>query len=327
MEMLSYKDNMKMAYEHKIPNYMPLMSDIDKVNIHGLDFVNERPEVPGVHDDWYGQSWTFVDSIHAASPTPGKYLLNEIHEWREKIKFPNLDKLDWEGYSKRDTANWSPEKMHSVRIFFGMWERLNSILDFSKSLMALIEDPEECYDFFGAIAGFKIKLHDKIIDYYKPDILIMHDDYGTQDRMFMSPKAWRELLKPHLKRVCDAVHSRGVIYEHHSCGYIAPIIPDMIELGIDAVDYIQIVNPLEDILKKYNKNITLVGCLDNQLIDSELTTEETARSHVREMMDRLASYGSFIPAPLVLGKHAKAVSDELLKHSISFYKTRRPDYK
>lgn len=43
----------------------------------------------------------------------------------------------------------------------------------------------------------------KIGQYYNVDILNVHDDYGTNDRMFMAPELWRELIKPELARMVE----------------------------------------------------------------------------------------------------------------------------
>ena len=102
------------------------------------------------------------------------------------------------------SASWDREK-HLTRIndLFGPWERMFSVMEFQEALCALVEEPEACYDFFGAIADHKIRLYEYIIRYYQPDILCMHDDYGHGKGMFMSPETWRALIKPHLQRIID----------------------------------------------------------------------------------------------------------------------------
>lgn len=323
--MLTLKENMKLVYEHKIPEYMPAFADIDQILLHGLDFVNERPEIPGVHDDWFGQSWTYVEDVHSASPTPNRPLLDDITRWKEVVKFPDLDKLDWKGHAAADTANWNREmKMCSCRDYFGLWERMNSIMSFDEALASLVLEPEICEEFFSAVADHKIRLHDLAIEHYNPDIIMMHDDYGTNDRMFMNPDTWRQLIKPHLKRVVDAVHAKGVLYEHHSCGYYAPIIPDLIEIGVDAVDFIQACNKPGDIHRQYHDKLTLVGCIDNQYIESPTRTEAEIRESVRNTYAEVAPYGSFIPVGLIFGSNGAIAYDEMKKQE-SLYYSPRPD--
>ena len=72
--------------------------------------------------------------------------------------------------------------------------------------------------------------------YYKPDVLCAHDDYGSNNKLMMSVDLWREFYKEPLRRLIEETHKQGMIYEHHSCGYIAPLFDELVELGIDA-DY------------------------------------------------------------------------------------------
>ncbi|MGV9202919.1 MAG: uroporphyrinogen decarboxylase family protein [Promethearchaeia archaeon] len=62
------------------------------------------------------------------------------------------------------------------------------------------------------------------------------NDLGYKGRtIIISPKMFRELFKPGITRFCDVVHKYGVRVIMHSCGYIMELIPDFIEMGIDAL--------------------------------------------------------------------------------------------
>jgi hypothetical protein len=58
------------------------------------------------------------------------------------------------------------------------------------------------------------------------------EDWGTQERLLVSPTMWRELFKPDFVRLCGAARQRGLAVWMHSCGYVWDIIPDLIECGI-----------------------------------------------------------------------------------------------
>ncbi|MHA2305104.1 MAG: uroporphyrinogen decarboxylase family protein [Candidatus Hodarchaeales archaeon] len=73
-----------------------------------------------------------------------------------------------------------------------------------------------------------------------PTIAMLGDDYGMQDRMLISPSVWRRLIKPNLKRVVKSIKKTAdVKVMLHSCGSILPIIPDLIEVGVDMLNPIQ----------------------------------------------------------------------------------------
>ena len=313
--MITYKENMQLLIKHKVPEFLPLLEDFDSAPLNAMDFINERPMIPGVNLDWFGQSWTYEPMIKFANPTPDVHLVTDLEKWREQMIFPDLDKLDWEGQSKKDTANWQRDKkMSRLTVGFGMWERMFSVVDFTDALCALKVEPEICYDFFGAVADHKIRLHNKLIDYYNPDIIVMHDDYGTSQGLFMSPETWRELLKPHLKRVIDAVQSRGCIYEHHNCGYTVPLMDDMLELGVEIMNPLHRSNDISFMKENYGSRVVFIGGMEAQKIGAPGITDEEIREHVRYTMDIMCPGGGYIP----LARHPIADA-EILSCGNKFY--------
>jgi uroporphyrinogen decarboxylase len=72
------------------------------------------------------------------------------------------------------------------------------------------------------------------------DIYCEWSDYGTQRALLISVSMFREFLAPYLKRMIDHCHAAGLKFMAHSCGAIRPLIPDLIELGIDILDPIQV---------------------------------------------------------------------------------------
>ena len=75
MAVLSYKENTLLALQHKEPEFLPMITDVQTYTPLGMDFVCEYTNVPGVAKDWFGQSWTYEPKIKAANPTPGIHLV------------------------------------------------------------------------------------------------------------------------------------------------------------------------------------------------------------------------------------------------------------
>ncbi len=71
--------------------------------------------------------------------------------------------------------------------------------------------------------------------------VLLGDDYGTQRAPMISVKMFRELFKPYLSRICKFIHdtSPNVRVLLHSCGAVAPLIPEFIEAGVDALNPVQ----------------------------------------------------------------------------------------
>ncbi len=73
------------------------------------------------------------------------------------------------------------------------------------------------------------------------DIIALGDDIGMQSSLMMSPELWRSWLKPRLSKVIETIRSinpEAFIF-YHSCGYIEPLIPDLVEVGVDILNPVQ----------------------------------------------------------------------------------------
>jgi hypothetical protein len=119
------------------------------------------------------------------------HLMEDISAWPEKVKFPDLDAIDWCAAAKRDLANpkYDPDKLAQVVILNGPFERMHALMGFENALCAVLTDPESCCDYFGAVIDYKIKLIDKLLEYYPIDLIDFHDDYGHQKNSFFFRKA------------------------------------------------------------------------------------------------------------------------------------------
>lgn len=337
---MTARENCLLAYQHKVPNYIPtFFTDI------GL--FQACPEMErycgnteGV--DYWGCHWTYESNIHAPVPTPNRYLFTDIADWKEKLRFPDLDAIDWENQAEVDirtdfiayvsgyglvprsdgTTCYDGDKAVVCMVINGIFERLHACMGFENALMALATDPESCKEFFKAMADWKIKYFKKIIKYYKVDIINAHDDYGTNDRLFMSPAMWREIIKPELKRMVDACHEEGVLYQHHSCGFIEPIFGDLVEIGVDAIDTLQACNTnLSELKKKYGDKITFCGGFDNmRVLDVPGVDSEAIKAEYRRVIDLLAPGGSYVVYPITgTLSFVPAMLEEHFQYGMSFY--------
>ena len=122
----------------------------------------------------------------------------------------------------------------SCLILSGQFERLNQMIGMENALCSFYEYPDELHEFFDAMLEYKLKCIDLAHKYLNPDVIHMHDDWGTNDNMFFSPELWREYIKPNEEKITQHIHELGMLYIHHSCGYIKQIIPDLVEIGVDA---------------------------------------------------------------------------------------------
>jgi uroporphyrinogen-III decarboxylase len=88
---------------------------------------------------------------------------------------------------------------------------LGALMGFEEAMIAMMEEPEACYELFSAVTDYKIKLAEKAAKYYKADVFMNFDDIATERNLFMSPETYRRLLKPQHKKLNDAVRNLGMI--------------------------------------------------------------------------------------------------------------------
>jgi hypothetical protein len=65
------------------------------------------------------------------------------------------------------------------------------------------------------------------------------EDWGTQERLLVSPRMWREIFKPLFRRLCAAAHARGLHVLMHSCGNLRDILDDLAEVGVNCLQFDQ----------------------------------------------------------------------------------------
>jgi uroporphyrinogen decarboxylase len=98
----------------------------------------------------------------------------------------------------------------------------------------------------------------------KPDGIWFYEDMGFKQRPFMSPDMYRELLKPAHTRTIDYAHSLGLPVIMHSCGFIEPLLADMVEAGIDCLQVIEVKAGMDllRIHRNFGDRLSLFGGMD-----------------------------------------------------------------
>ena len=310
------------AYRHQQPEYLTS----EHAGIKGYIMPGDRyfgADTEGY--DLFGVRWTNLGpdpALDGNTPTPGHRRVKEIANWREELKLPNLKQLPLAGIFQGQTAGIDRGQF-AVRglLLSGLFERLNQLIGMEDALCSFYEEPEAVADFFQAMADYKIQCIDAMIEHGRPDILVMHDDWGMNTNLFFAPEIWRKFIKPHEKCFAGRMHAKGVLYEHHSCGYITPLIPDLIDIGVDAIGPLNICNDLPLIKREYGRDITLLGGVDNQRIDRPDTPEAEIRAEARRAADELAPGGSWLPTAIFTKKRTVDIFyDEIERYGQSFYK-------
>ena len=264
--------------------------------------------------DPFGVNW--IATKEGCIPEPGRFLFEDIADWKEYVHFPDLDSLGLEKVAPLELSK--ADRDNKVQVLFsvcGLFERMAAFMGFENTLIALIEDPKSCHEFLDAFADYKIAVFERAYELYHPDMYIMFDDIATARGLFMSIETWREIFKPHLKKIVDAVREKGVIYGQHTCGKCEDAIADYVELGIRYWHSAQSMNDLEKILRTYGKDMIVDGGWDSSGPASYIgATVEQAIAETRRMRAAYGSYNNFIMTPVLLNEKGNSllVGDERL---------------
>ena len=84
-------------------------------------------------------------------------------------------------------------------------------------------------------------LEDMMVQYAAAgaDGVFFCEDWGTQQRLLVSPAMWREIFKPLFQRLCDTAHRHGLHVLMHSCGNVWDIIDDLADVGVNVLQFDQ----------------------------------------------------------------------------------------
>ena len=152
------------------------------------------------------------------------------------------------------------------------------------------------------------------------DIFRCGDEVGSNLRMHCSPQVWREFYKPQLKRIFAVAKKYGLKIWFHCCGMVAPILPDLLEIGIDMWDPAPpsvAGNDLAWLKREYGKDLTFVGGVNHPDILVR-GTPAAVEAEVKQRIDELAPGGGYI-----LGPGQVLTEDIPLANILAMYETAR----
>lgn len=183
----------------------------------------------------------------------------------------------------------------------GILEMASSMRGHSNFYMDMAGNPEFAEGLLDLITDFFEAFYDEALNAAGDfiDIVFFGDDYGMQNGMIISPALWRKMIKPRLARLIQKIKSYPHIrYQHHSCGAIAPILPDLVEIGVDILNPVQPSAKgmdLAQIKKVYGRDLVLHGAIDQQKTLPYGAPLEVQREVESRMRD-LAPGGGYIVA-------------------------------
>jgi uroporphyrinogen decarboxylase len=130
------------------------------------------------------------------------------------------------------------------------------------------------------------------------DVFVYWDDVGSQNSLLFSPDDYRGLIKPKQRRLFDVIKSRtDAKLFYHSCGAIKELIPDLIEIGVDILNPVQVSSPgmdTKELKKEFGRDIVFWGggCDTQNILP--FGSPEDVREEVKRRISNLAPGGGFV---------------------------------
>jgi uroporphyrinogen decarboxylase len=213
--------------------------------------------------------------MHDGTPEHVDFSVQERTAWEENIK-PLLTaddrRIDFEGY-----RNARAEAVANNRFFCwggtNAFEMMHPVCGHEYMLMGMLSDPEWIRDMVDTYTDLVIALMETLFEKEgKPDGIWFYEDMGYKNHPFMSPDMYRELLQQGHSKTCDFAHAMGLPVIMHSCGFVEPLLPGIVQAGVDCLQVIEIKAGMDLLRIKHDfgDRIALCGGMDaRNLVSNE----------------------------------------------------------
>ena len=242
------------------------------------------------------------DAIYSAFPfakkgdyNPEHRTLNSPGFFEDMDDLSMVDKFDWPDPSKYISREECKQICSNARkdmavagiIWSAHFQDALAAFGMENALVQMLAAPEMFKAVTKRIVDFYLEANEIFYEATKGylDAVLIGNDFGAQTGLIVSPENVREFALPGAKQFVDQAHSYGLKVIHHSCGSIFEIIPDLIDIGVDAIHPIQALAANMDatgLKENFGDRVSFVGGIDVQhlLVDG---SPEEIQNKVREL--------------------------------------------
>ena len=206
------------------------------------------------------------------TPEHVDFKVQERDDW-DKIKHlltPNPRRINFEGYR---AAKKAAEEQGQFFVWSGVnvFESIHPLCGHEYMLMGMALDPDWVREMAETYAHLTVELQQMLFEKEGyPDGLWYYEDMGYKLSPFMSPQMYRDIIKPSHVYTMNYAKAHNLPVIMHSCGFVEPLLPDMIDAGIDCLQVIEIKAGM-DLLKlhrEFGDRIAFMGGIDVRVLYS-----------------------------------------------------------
>lgn len=220
--------------------------------------------------------------LHDATPEHVDFLVKDREAWEEHIKpklKPDPKRINFEGYRK---AKQHAAEKNRFFVWSGVnvFELMHPVCGHEYMLIGMALDPDWIKDMVETYANLTINLQEILFaqEGY-PDGIWYYEDMGFKGKPFFSPAMYKEIIQPGHKKSFDFAHSHNLPVIVHSCGMVEPLVPGLLEAGMDCLQVIEVKAGMDllKLYKEYGERLSFMGGIDVRVLytnDKELVKKE-----------------------------------------------------
>ena len=238
-------------------------------------------------DEW-GTGWQHAVGGSGASPTS-----TPIGSWGDLPHFMASRMPDPWAPGRFDAAlkvvaAFGPTHYLAGTTHQAIWERYAQLRGVENAFEDLLSGDVESGRLLDELVEYQVGLIERWASLGDVDAVFLTDDWGSQRSLLIAPETWRRVFAPRYRRLFTAAHDRDLDVIFHSCGNVAAILGDLVDLGVDVIDPLQSeALDLAWVAREFGGRVAFAGGLPEQTLPT--LTPAQVRDAVHQLVDLLGA--------------------------------------
>jgi uroporphyrinogen-III decarboxylase len=265
-------------FRRVLPDYTgpqaPLPEEVTSRTVFGI----ERAGIGYGHPTSHPLAQASIEDVHAYPwPDPEWIDVSTIHSNAAK----------YQGHYAILGGDWSP-----------FWHDAIDLMGMTDLFIQMHTKPEVVDALFGHIVDYYAAINESVFAAAAEviDVFFFGNDFGSQTGPLLGPDLFERFVLPHLRRLINLAHDYNLKTQLHCCGGFSPLIPLMIDVGLDALHAVQpscYGMDLRTLKKDFGSKMVFNGCIDSHHVLIEGTADHVRRE-TRRVIEIMAPGGGFI---------------------------------
>ena len=209
-------------------------------------------------------------------------------------------------------GDWSP-----------FWHDAIDLLGMEGLYLKMYDEPELVDALMKHLVDYYAAANARILDAAASamDILFIGNDFGSQNGPLLGVELFRRFVLPHLRRLVDTGHAYGLKVMLHCCGGFAPLIPSLIEIGLDGLHAVQPCctgMDLRALKREFGDRILFNGAIDSHHVLIK-GTPDTVRARAREVLRIMMPGGGYVAG----ASHDSILEETSVENVVAMFETVR----